>query len=383
MKKSIHRLFFVLVGCILVPIVALATEEGNTIGYGTAAMEAAIDEINYQKSSEKVEKLQQRLSELEKTQIVGSEEKENFKNEEIEGLDISNEFSGVSMSSNNLNLIEEIEDTKKNIEEAQVENSLNEIRAKSSMDEAVRKNREADYQSYRINCNIAVKDAYLIYLNTAISELEIKLNAEEAKLSKGYTTGIETESIDAQLVSLNAQCYTAERQKELLLDNLNDNGGSYEEFSISTDLPSLDQNYYEEFLAVSNKKKEYESQISVYKDYLQSEHDDNDRVTLQMQLAQLQLADYESQLRVYVKEMMINYETKKNESDAKQKEIDVQNKKIDAIQKLLDKGKVTKTDVAAESTNLEKLKYEQIQLAGQASIARCILDNQIEGQSLQ
>ncbi len=383
MRKAINKLFFLFIGCTCIPLVSLATEDRNTIGYETTAAQAAVDEINYQKSAEKIGKLQQKLSELEdrkNSEMLAGEEVKSLGNGVEEGAE---EVSPANMPIDNINIEEEIEEIKKSIEEEQVQNSLDEIRAKSSADQVSKKASEVDFQSYRMNCNIAVKDAYLTYLDSAIAEMEEKQKVEEAKLSKGYTTSIETESISAQLNSLKAQQYTSQRQKEVLLNNLNENGGSYEGFGIAADLPTLDSGYYENFLSVSTKKKEYESQISVYSNYLQTPHEDNDRVTLQMQLVQLQLADYESQLNTYVNEMMMNYETLKNESDAKQGEIDVQIKKVDALQKLFDKGKVTKTEVAEANTYLEKLRYEQIQLAGQANIAKCILDNQIEGQSLQ
>lgn len=375
MRKSLNKIAAVFVGCISIPVVAMAVDGETARGYEAVAAQAAVDDFNFQKSSEKIEKLQQKLAELEEMKNTGGGE--------AEGQELDGKPAAQNRIREAIYIADEIESTKREIEEEQIQKSLNEIRAKSSADQVVRKSSEVDYQSYRINCSIAIKDARIAYLDAAIKEQEEKLKDEEAKLSKGYSTNIEKESISAQLDSLNAQKYTTEREKEVLLNHLNDNGGSYEGFEITTDLPDLETDYYEVFSGVSTKKKEYESQISVYSEYLQNPHDDNDKVMLQLQLVKLQLADYESQLRIYIDEMTMGYETKKNESDAKQGEINVQMKKIETVQKLLEKGKVTKTDMAVENTSLEKLKYEQIQLAGQASIARCILDNQIEGQSLQ
>lgn len=371
MKKPIWKLSLIATGCAAVSFVAVSAEDFSSMKPNIAAAQVELEIKNHENSSKEIENIEQKIYEIEEESSKNTEETSKEEGVAAASIDSTNDDT------------EKIEKLKESAEKEKLEKNISSFYLESG-DEIVSKQTGAvDYQSYRMNCNIAVRDGYMNYLNAASEEIKEKLAEEEAKLSKGYTTGIETESLSAQLASLEAQKYTAQRQKELLLNQLEENGGSYDGFEITVDLSVLDADYYQNFLSSSTKKKEYENQIRVFGEYIQTPHQDNDKVELQMQLAQLQLADYESQLNMYVTEMITTYDTKKNESDAKQKEIEVQMKKLNAVQKLYDKGKVTKASIAEAATNLEKLKYEQIQMAEAANLSRCILDNQIEGQTIQ
>lgn len=378
MKKAKINGALLIMAVAAFPMAVLAMDLGSTPKYRMAAVQAELDLKTYKEASLKATMEQEQIAALE---VRIKEAQDDKIKAESEGNPI-----GVL---NAEAIIESTTAELKNVKTSSIESQLQVDLASYYSDykeERIQQQENVLYfNNYRTCCDLKIIDVQIEYQQAVVSELEEKLNIEKEKRLKGYTTQIAVNDISAQLQSARVQSDSLIEQRKFLMESLNTGGGDDKEFENKKELKALRTDYQAAFLNRSTQKTYYDNQVQSYMIYLErmnGSEENLDQISLQLELVQLQSLDYETQLGLYVKQMIMAYNSLRNSSLAKDGEIKVQNEKIAALQELVHFGKVQNVNVTEAKTNLKKLEYERQQLISQGSIAYYILENQIEGQTL-
>lgn len=237
---------------------------------------------------------------------------------------------------------------------------------------------------YKIRSNILTVQKYEHqekYLQALKDEIEAKIKAENGKLELGYTTESSVEELKLQLQETKLQIETVQEQQKQYKEIIKIYGGEYVPIAISEDISALTDDYVTKFLQDNLQIKYYENQIKTYQEYL----DENEKVKnfkeiqIQRDLVELDKRQYEADLRVYVKEKMLQYETIFRNITQVNDEIALIEEKIQADKILFDNGKITKIQIIELETEREKLIYEKMCLIYDADCIRYVLEYKIEG----
>lgn len=237
---------------------------------------------------------------------------------------------------------------------------------------------------YKIRSNILTVQKYEHqekYLQALKDEIEAKIKAENGKLELGYTTESSVEELKLQLQETKLQIETVQEQQKQYKEIIKIYGGEYVPIAISEDISALTDDYVTKFLQDNLQIKYYENQIKTYQEYL----DENEKaknfkeIQIQRDLVELDKKQYEADLRVYVKEKMLQYETIFRNITQVNDEIALIEEKIQADKILFDNGKITKIQIIELETEREKLKYEKMCLIYDADCIRYVLEYKIEG----
>ena len=237
---------------------------------------------------------------------------------------------------------------------------------------------------YKIRSNILTVQKYEHqekYLQALKDEIEAKIKAENGKLELGYTTESSVEELKLQLQETKLQIETVQEQQKQYKEIIKIYDGEYVPIAISEDISALTDDYVTKFLQDNLQIKYYENQIKTYQEYL----DENEKaknfkeIQIQRDLVELDKKQYEADLRVYVKEKMLQYETIFRNITQVNDEIALIEEKIQADKILFDNGKITKIQIIELETEREKLIYEKMCLIYDADCIRYVLEYKIEG----
>jgi len=236
------------------------------------------------------------------------------------------------------------------------------------------------------NClQVLLYDSQLSYISLQVSELQDKLEIEQAKFSLGYTTSISVDDINSKLLSKQTEYDTVQSQQEILKEKIQLNGGDYSGYELSCSYSKISDDYYNEFINNSTQRKYYDNQITSYTIYLNtlSALGENYKTAqLQIDLAGLNKQQYENDLKIYTKQMVMAYNNTVSQIEAKDAEIAVCEKKIQASRLLYEKGKNQKIQITELITQSEQLKYEKQNMIYRLCLIDYILKNKIENQSV-
>lgn len=219
------------------------------------------------------------------------------------------------------------------------------------------------------------------YLKALKEEIQEKIKIENGKLELGYTTQISVEELELQLKETEQQIETVQEQQRQYKEIIRIYGGEYMPIEIAENLSELSGNYENEFLENNLQIEYYENQIKTYQEYLDrnKEAEDFQDIRIQKDLAELDKKQYEADLRVYVKEKMLQYEIKLRNIAQINDEIALIEEKIQTNRILFDNGKITEIQITELETERERLIYEKMCLICDADCVRYVLEHKIEG----
>lgn len=238
---------------------------------------------------------------------------------------------------------------------------------------------------YKDCLQVLLYDSQLSYISLQVSELQDKLEIEQAKFSLGYTTSISVDDINSKLLSKQTEYDTIQSQQEILKEKIQLNGEDYSGYELSCSYSKISDDYYNEFINNSTQRKYYDNQITSYTTYLSalSALGENYKTAqLQIDLAGLNEQQYENDLKIYTKQMVSAYNNTVSQIEAKDAEISVCEKKIQSYQLLYEKGKIQKIQLTELITQSEQLKYEKQNMIYRLCLIDYILKNKIENKSV-
>lgn len=239
-----------------------------------------------------------------------------------------------------------------------------------------------NYDLYRMQLNVQLADAKLEYLTALESEWAKKCAIEEKKLELGYSTSLAVEEVKSQHSAVQLQIESAEELRVFYVDALVLYGAEYQEISVSEEWEPLGADYVESFLASSAQKLSYEQQIAEYMLSLLTVTAGTEEAIMlekQLQLAQLNLAQYEIDLQLYVKDLQLQYADIGRSVAELDNQIKIAEMQIANAKLLLEKGKITEIQLTELENELIGLKYERLSLMYDAKAILYILTHQIEG----
>lgn len=242
-----------------------------------------------------------------------------------------------------------------------------------------------NYELYRAQLNAQLVDARLEYLTALESEWAEKCTIEEKKLELGYTTSLAVEEVKSQHSAVQLQIESANDMKAFYIDAIALYGAEYQEISVSEAWEPLGADYVDSFLAGSAQKLSYEHQIAGYMFSLLTVTAGTEEAIMlekQLQLAQLNLAQYEIDLQLYVKNLQLQYADIGRSVADLDTQIKIAEMQIDNAKLLLEKGKITEIQLTGLENELNGLKYERLSLMYDAKAILYILTHQIEGKAV-
>lgn len=244
---------------------------------------------------------------------------------------------------------------------------------------------EQNYELYRSQLNAQLADAKLEYLAALEAEWTEKYGIEEKKLELGYSTALAVAEVGSRYHSVRLQIESAEDLKAFCMDVITLHGGTYQEIAVSETWEPLEGDYVQSFLAGSAQKVSYEQQIVGYTLSLLAATPGTEEAIIlekQLQLAQLNLAQYEIDLQLYVKDLQLQYADIGRSVADLDTQIKIAEMQITNAKLLLEKGKITEMQLTELENELNRLKYERLSLIYDAQAILYILTHQIEGKAV-
>lgn len=195
--------------------------------------------------------------------------------------------------------------------------------------------KQQEYTIYQNQLSAQLCNSQLAYL-TSLEELrKEQWKIEQEKVKLGYAIPIAAEEAEGQYKAVQLQIETAKAQQQFYIEVLQLYGGEYQEIQVPDNLEELQTDYVDEFL----------------KDSILNEY-----------YGQQNREQYEINLKIYVKGLVLQYENTRR----KVKEADIQisvlkGKTANAMQ-LYEAGRITRVQLEELETELKSLEYERMSL---------------------
>lgn len=192
---------------------------------------------------------------------------------------------------------------------------------------------QQEYAIYQNQLNAQLCNLQLAYL-TALEELrKEQWKIEQEKVKLGYAIPIAAEEAEGQYKAVQLQMETAKAQQQFYIEVLQLYGREYQEIQVPDNLEELQADYVDEFLKDSTQK-EY----------------------------------YEIPLKIYVKELMLQYENTRRKVKEADIQISVLKGKLANAMQLYEAGRITRVQLGELETELKGLEYERMNLIYNAQL---------------
>ncbi|MCM1500218.1 MAG: hypothetical protein NC124_17280 [Clostridium sp.] len=241
--------------------------------------------------------------------------------------------------------------------------------------------RERAYAVYRNQVKAQLAELQIDYLSKLQAELEQKYIIEEEKLELGYTTPVAVEEAKSSYLAVGLQIQTAEEQRDFYKDSIRLNGGEYRETGLTDHAESLKADYLSDFRENSAQRAYYDQQIQYYNDILQKGAGNGaepEIIQKQIELYQLQKEQYEADLEIYVKGLLVSYHAAERQISEMDSRIAVTEKKIGNALLLFEEGKIAEIQLTELQTELQRLGYERASLVGDEKLIYYKLTHTVE-----
>ncbi len=201
--------------------------------------------------------------------------------------------------------------------------------------------KQQEYVVYQNQLSAQLCNSQLAYL-TALEELrreQWKIEQEKVKL--GYAIPIAAEEAEGKYKAVQLQIETAKAQQQFYIEVLQLYGGEYQEIQVPDNLEELQTDYVDEFLKDSTQKEFY---------------------------GQQNREQYEINLKIYVKGLILQYENTRRKVKEADIQISVLKGKISNAIQLYEAGRITRVQFGELETELKGLEYERMNLIYNAQL---------------
>lgn len=192
--------------------------------------------------------------------------------------------------------------------------------------------KQQEYAIYQNQLSAQSCNSQLAYL-TSLEELrreQWKIEQEKVKL--GYAIPIAAEEAEGQYKAVQLQIETAKAQQQFYIEVLQLYGREYQEIQVLDNLEELQTDYVDEFL----------------KDSILNEY-----------YGQQNREQYEINLKIYVKGLVLQYENTRRKVKEADIQISVLKGKITNAMQLYEAGRITRVQLGEMETELKGLEYER------------------------
>lgn len=201
--------------------------------------------------------------------------------------------------------------------------------------------KQQEYAVYQNQLNAQLCNSQLAYL-TSLEELrKEQWKIEQEKVKLGYAIPIAAEEAEGQYKAVQLQIETAKAQQQFYMEVLQLYGREYQEIQVPDNLEELQADYVDEFLKDSILNEYYGQQ---------------DR------------EQYEINLKIYVKELVLQYENTRRKVKEADIQISVLKGKIANAVQLYEAGRITRVQLEELETELKGLEYDRMNLIFDAQL---------------
>lgn len=341
-----------------------------------AEMQAELNAYDYDVYTKKVRETEEQISGLQEN-LVQAEQEKNAAEQNEDPLGVLRAESMIN------SYADEIRELSLTLAETTLQMDLNYYYMKNKDAIVAKEKAQLTYSSYSDCLKAKLYDYHLAYLDALEKEHEDKLNMEKSKQKLGYTTQLAVDEATMQLESVKLQIETAKAEQGFLVESLSLNGIENIEINVPTEVQALKDDYVAQFLASSTKTAYFDSQITAYQNYRTDlENTAVTKANLEVQIVTLKKQQYQIDLELYVKQLILKYETTNRNILSIDNQIFVLQSKIKNNELLYQKGKITQIKITELQTELKKLEYERTALIFEGNRIYYILENNVENQTL-
>lgn len=201
--------------------------------------------------------------------------------------------------------------------------------------------KQQEYAIYQNQLSAQLCNSQLAYL-TSLEELrKEQWKIEQEKVKLGYAIPIAAEEAEGQYKAVQLQIETAKAQQQFYIEVLQLYGREYQEILVPDNLEELQTDYIDEFL----------------KDIILNEY-----------YGQQNREQYEINLKIYVKGLVLQYENTRRKVKEADIQISVLKGKIANAMQLYEAGRITRVQLGELETELKGLEYERMNLIYDAQL---------------
>lgn len=377
MKNVNYKLVVVIGSIFLAGMVSISVIAGTRkdLKGSIAGVQADISACDYNESGEEIANLNTEISELEAQ--LAQVQKDLAEAEE------NNDALGILRAKTVIeSCMRELEQKRKALLEStlQHDNSLYYVENREAL--VASEQEQAAYQSYRNELQMHLCDEKMSYLSALSQELKKKIEIEREKVRLGYGIQLSVDEIITEYENVQIQIEDTHTEQEFQRVSMKKNGNETG-IMLEEHLGELGVDYVNGFLNHSVQLKYYDSQIAAYTNYINGSGGEGvEKISKQLELAELNRQEYQEELELYVKGMMRNYTKLRNHVRELENEKALMKKRIDYQKELFQKGRVLETEVKELETEQLRLEYERKSSIADAMAIKYILEHHVEGQTL-
>ena len=244
---------------------------------------------------------------------------------------------------------------------------------------------ESGYEVYRYQLQAQLCEKEMEYLSVLQEAGREKANIATVKYELGYITEIEAKEAEMNVEAIELQMATAKERLQFYSECIQLLGGECKEDMLGGELPALSKDYIPVFLEQSSQLSFYHQQIVMYEQALNTNDlEEKDKQAVGSRLAGLR-ADkqaYEINLKKYVMNLELQYNTILNEIQQYDNEITLMQLKVQNQKLLFEKGKTAKSTLTEKETELQRLRYERLSKVCNGQLIFYLLEHVIENQTV-
>ena len=276
---------------------------------------------------------------------------------------------------------ENTEDTAEESEDVETE-TIEKVDYYNKLIEAEAEKKE--YAIFKNQVKAELSEVEIAYLKNLETLSEEKVQIEQAKLELGYSTEILVEEARNNRIAVGLQIQTAEDRLKFYKDSIGLNGGEYEESTLTEQAEEPEKDYVSDFKENSVQLMYYKLQLQEYNEDLQNGRYGTEREVLekQIELCEIQEKKYEIDLELYVKNLLMQYDSLKRQVEEKENQIAVAEKKLENAVFLQEEGKLSELRLKEMKIELQRLQYEKMSFISDMKLVSYILENALENQEV-
>lgn len=248
--------------------------------------------------------------------------------------------------------------------------------------EAETKKRE--YVIYKNQLKAQLSKIEIAYLEELETQSEEKYKIEKTKLRLGYSTEIQVEEARNNRGAVRLQIQTSKDRKRFYKDCIELNGGEYEAADFTEQTEELKEDYISDFKENSVQMMYYKLQLQEYNETLRrgGYGIELEELEKQIELCEMQEKQYEIDLELYVRDLLLRYDSLKRQVEEKDNQIAIAEKKIENAVLLQEEGKISAMRLNEMEIELQGLQYEKAVLICDMKLIYYILENALENQEV-
>lgn len=244
---------------------------------------------------------------------------------------------------------------------------------------------EDEYKIYRAQLKAQLCNQQLECLTSFYTAKSEQYDIAKIKYELGYVTETEVKEAEMQFKAVELQMDTVQEQLDYYTECIRLRGGELEDNLLAGDLSQLTKDYATFFMEQSTQLKSYDQQIEFYEQYLNStDLEEKDKQAVKAQLAMLQASkqSYEIELKEYVMQLQLQYDTILRELQQYDNEIEIMLLKIQNQKLLYEVGKTAKSTLTGMEAELQQLRYGRSSKICDGQLILYILEHAITNQTV-